>query len=278
MLVVPLRLFSQQEPAVTQFWNTYLYSNPATAGLFNRVAVNGLFRSQWVSVTGAPIDAFVNGSKRINTIHGGAGLSYLYDNIGYNQSSTVTASYAFHFQLAPGKRLSIGIAGGIKQLSSTNKWIPPVTMNDVALPHDSHVAAFDANFGLAYTDSNFRAGVSMTNLNSPRIKSGASTLTIGRDLWAFAEYDFHFRKLVLTPRIGGITDFNALTFSASLMATINNRFWFGGNYMYENSVGAMIGIDLYAKYRIGYSYDYTVNKLSPYSKGTPEIVLAFMLK
>lgn len=274
----PSILFSQQEPATTQFWNTYLYSNPATAGLFNRISVSTLFQNQWAGVTGAPADIFANGSARINAIRGGAGLSYLYDQTGHNKSSTLTASYAFHFQLAHGRRLSIGIAGGIKQIRLQSKWIPPVTMYDPALPHGGTKAAFDANFGLAYADSNFRAGVSMTNLNAPMVRSGIIAYSIARYVWAFAEYDFHLRKVTLTPRIGGITDFNQLTFSASVMAMINNRFWFGANYMYQNSVGLMIGCDFYGKYRIGYSYDYTINKLNTYSQGTHEVVLAFILK
>jgi type IX secretion system PorP/SprF family membrane protein len=275
--------FSQQAINTTQFWNTNLHNNPAVAGLQYKHAAHALYRNQWDGVNGAPNALFVNYAARVDRIHGAAGVSYTYDVIGFNRQHEVLGHYAFHLPVGERNIFSGGISGGILDFSTKAGWTPPNTMNDPMLPESSSNTEFTMNAGIAFHAPRWNAGFSCSYLNAPtiRLKSIAGSevsYTAARHYWLFADYTFDLGEHIhLRPQVQLLTDAVKHGHNASVMVLVKN-FWGGINFSFEQYAGLMVGYDFYGKYRVGYSYDYTTNQLSSVSRGTHEIVLAYLLR
>lgn len=270
----------QQEPAITQFWNTYASTNPATTGLFYKHAANAHYRNQWDGVNGAPNSLNVNYGMRLDAIQSGVGIIYRHDAIGFNRQNNFLANYAYHLKLKE-TVLSFGVAGGVEFLRIKNDaFITPTPVDDPSIPTgDSKDAVFTSNIGIAFHSEVLNAGISCTQLNAPKSLLDAASYYAVRHYWMFLEYRHEFTdNLSIQPRIQIVTDGVKSTYMASLMAVLYKNCWFGVNYSVDQYIGGMLGYDFFGKYRIGYGYDYTTNKLSNVSQGTHEIVLSYLIK
>lgn len=279
LLISNLIGHAQQEPATSFFWHTQFLGNPAFTGIDSRHEANALYRNQWDKVNGAPNTVLVNYTARVQKLHGGAGVSYIHDAIGFNREHQVLTHYAFHQKLKEKYVLSAGISLGWMRMYINPNWIAPTTLNDPLLPGKSHEDIFQLNAGLAFIAENWRIGLGATQLNSGnRTSNGAYNPTIHSRL--FGEYRFNLKEnLKLIPRVQFITDFVKSSDSWSL-GLYSNKLWGGISYsglFGSNYIGAMLGYDFYGKYRLGYTFEYSTNKFSSISKGTHEIVLSFSL-
>jgi len=54
-------------------------------------------------------------------------------------------------------------------------------------------------------------------------------------------------------------------------------YWLGINFRPGESLGGYLGITYNDRWRLGYSYDYTINSLSAISNGSHEVMLGFVL-
>jgi len=274
-----INLFAQQEISFTQFWNSYLHTNPATTGLFYKHAANAHYRNQWDKVNGAPNTLHVNYAAKVGSIHGGAGISCLYETIGFHRINTGLVHYAYHCEL--GKTiLSFGVSAGIERLSINKEWIPPTTLDDPSLPASSYSKLqFTSNVGIVFHREKWNIGISCTHLNAPSIMFETVKYNTARHFWLFADYNYDYSEnLSFKPQIQVVTDAVKFKLSSSLMVTCYKKIWTGINFSPNNYLGAMLGFDFNRRYRLGYGYDYTINQLSSVSKGTHEIVLSYLLK
>ncbi|MDH4472673.1 MAG: PorP/SprF family type IX secretion system membrane protein [Fluviicola sp.] len=272
--------FGQQEPAITQFWSTYASTNPATTGLFYKHAANAHYRNQWDGVNGAPNTLNLNYGMRLEKIKSGVGIVYRHDAIGFNRQHKFLANYAYHLKLKE-TVLSFGVAGGVEFFRIKNDFfITPTPVDDPSIPTPSSKdAAFTSNIGIAFHSNVLNAGISCTQLNAPTFLLSGSTYSASRHYCMFLEHHHEFTdNLSIQPRIQIVADNVKSTYMASIMTVLYQKLWFGVNYSVDNYIGGMIGYDFYGRYRIGYGYDYTTNKLSNVSKGTHEIVLSYLIK
>ncbi|HLP53775.1 MAG TPA: PorP/SprF family type IX secretion system membrane protein [Fluviicola sp.] len=273
--------FSQQEPVTSQFWNSYLHTNPATAGLFYKHAANAHYRNQWVGVNGAPVTLNVNYAMRWEKIRSGLGMTYQYDEIGFNRTNKALVNYAYHLKLGE-TALSFGAAGGLDFLTISHpEFIGSTSANDPLIPSGDtkYSPQFTSNVGIAFHSNFLNAGISCTQLNEPTFKKNTTEYNAARHYWLFLEYNHDFSdNFSIQPRIQIVTDEVKATYMASIMTTLYQKLWFGVNYSVDNYIGGMIGYDFFGKYRVGYGYDYTTNKLNNVSQGTHEIVLSYLIK
>lgn len=276
---------AQQDAAVSMFWNTYIHTNPAVTGLFNQHEANVLYRNQWDGVNGAPNSIYGNYGARIDKIHGGLGASYSFDAIGFNRQHSAMVNYAFHLPFSDSSVLSFGISAGMLHFSTDPDWVPPGTGLDPTLPGASSATGFDANFGVVYHRKQWNVGMSATHLTSPSLRlesaldSGA-TVSYNSVVHSsiFGDYTVDLGgRLVSTSRVQAMTDFIKYTFAVSEMVTWNKMIWGGINFRSGDALGFMAGYDFRERFRLGYNYDVTLNKLSAISRGSHEAVLSFFI-
>lgn len=165
-----------QDPELSQYYSSPLYTNPAFAGLSggNRVALN--YRNQWQGAFNSYAAAFDANLPRINS---GLGVLVFSDQIGQGviQTNSALLSYAFHTKINYDWTMSFGMQAGIQQRQvDWNKLIFADALNPIngaigaskeKAPGNSTVLYPDFNTGaIAYSDNAF-VGLAVHNLNRP---------------------------------------------------------------------------------------------------------------
>lgn len=270
------QLNAQQEPIFTQLDNTIHFFNPASSGLNYRIQSTALGRYQWSGVSGAPNTQFVNYSMKLKPLHGGIGINYLHETIGFSEYNRVKLNYAFHLAEFQGGQLSIGLSAGINNLKITPTWTPPTTVIDPALPTGSNDTRFTSDLGLMYKNDKLSVGLSVTQLNQARYSSGY------RDALHVHFYgDYLFKMSTawkLKPQMIVTSDLVKISALLNFITTFKDKYHFGAGFRSTESVNLMAGWDILGRYRIRYSYDLGISSINSSSSGSHEICVGFLLK
>ena len=273
------RIQAQQEPQLTMYWNNHSLYNPAVSGLFNKHLGVICGRNQWVEFPGNPKTATALYDLKLNPIHGGLGINYIYDQFGFVKNNRINLNYAFHLGFNEGRVLSFGISGGIHSMTIDGSHFIAIDdpANDPAIPKGEVTETkFNSNFRLFYKTGHWKIGLSTTQINKPVFKE--LNINKARHYWLSCTYKYDIGKafdiqpgvLVKADLISTQVDFNTLL-------TYKKWYWAGITYRTGDALAFMGGVDIKGKYRVGYSYDYTLSSLANHSKGSHEIILAVML-
>jgi type IX secretion system PorP/SprF family membrane protein len=300
VLVFALSSNAQQDFLTTQFWNTNSHINPATSGLeYDHFGVV-IYRRQWDNVNEAPEDIIANystvlgrhlRSEPLKSRHG-LGATFNQSSIGFTRSTQLNLNYNYQITLGTRKgaaqRLSIGVSAGLIQLKMEPEWVPPTTLNDASLPTVFSDLQPNFNAGIAYKGKSLFAGIGITHVSATPFTSSDPLNPVrydnARHYYAMGAYSFilgEAGKFELKPQAIVRTDAVKTSGDINLLASYTiaekQRIWIGAGYRTSDAIAFMAGWDIFKRYRIGYSYDYSVNKLSSISYGSHEIVLGFML-
>lgn len=275
--------FAQQDPATTLFWNSFSLRNPAATGLFNKhfAALNG--RLQWDEVDGAPRTASAIYDLKWDQIHGGIGINYEIDKIGFNTQHQFNLNYAYHFSLSETKKISIGTSIQYLQFAMNPDWYPPQTSFDNSLPTAYRSSAIDMNLGMMYKTDKLLLGLSTSHLLTSTIKYSNynNILTyyrLARLYYANCSYRFDLSEnFQLVPSILLQSDIVKASGNFNLRAIYKKQYWIGTSYRTSDCISFMGGVDFKQKYRICYAYDFTIGKLSSVSQGSHEVGIALMI-
>lgn len=271
--------FAQQDPATTLFWNSFSLRNPAATGLFNKhfAALNG--RLQWDEVDGAPRTASAIYDLKWDQIHGGIGINYEIDKIGFNTQHLLNLNYGYHFSLSETKKLSLGTSIHFLQFAMNPVWYPPQTYNDNSLPPAFRANSVDMNLGAMYKSDKLLLGLSVNHILASRVLfSNSSVYQLARHYYANCSYRFDLSEnFQLVPSILLQSDIVKASGNFNLRAIYKKQYWIGTSYRTSDCISFMGGVDLKQKYRICYAYDFTIGKLSSVSQGSHEVGIALMI-
>lgn len=273
--------FAQQEPRTSFFWNNYMHTNPAMTGAHYKHHANAQWRNQWIKINGAPTTLWANYAIRLDSVHHAVGVSYEYDAIGMQKSHSALMTYAYHIPIN-NLVISLGVSAGLNSINFENSWSPPEISNSFGVSINQNMV--QADFGLALRSEKWNVGISATQLTGPMYKGNAYTPAI--HYWMFGDYTFKLgAKWKLTPRFQIYTDAKKTSSLVAVVASLNDRLWFGSSFATPQlsgfAVGPMLGYNFLGKYRIGYTYEFWTNRSSlgtVNNNGTHEIVLSLQLK
>lgn len=282
VLVISLNinyLNAQQDPLFSQFTNIKNHINPATSGLNYKYQACVMARDQWEGVNGAPNSQLANYSMKLDKIHGGIGVNYLHDKIGFSQSSTIKMNYSYQLKFENERILSFGLAAGVMFYEFKPKWISPTASPDSSLTQGINDAGFTSDFGIAYSTGRLNLGISITNQFKTRYSSNNNSYQSVRHYYFFADYTFGSEEgLQFKPELLTRTDFVKINTQINLLGVYNGKYTVGVGIRQTDAIIAIVGWDIKKKFRVGYAYDYSINKLSSVSRGSHELVLGFYLK
>ncbi len=290
-----------QDPGFSQFYANPIYLNPAFTGTTElpRAVVN--YRNQWPQ-KGATYTTYSLSydqlSKKMNT---GFGFQVYHDKELNNIINTTSAafSYSYHLKFNHASFMTLGLQAGvvlkqfnvsslifpseINQLSGVATGISAVEYSDEQkLYNDFAVGAVGQHNDLFW-------GASVHHLNQPNesmiegdlkgklpMKVTIHAGTRSRKL----HHGLLSREFTLSPNViyqqqGSFKQLNLGIYM------IEKSFLFGG--WYRNNIDirpdALIALIGFAreKFQFGYSFDFTLSKLSNYSHGSHEISLTFFI-
>jgi len=273
-------LHSQQEPHLTQFWNSYSFINPATCAIEFKHHGALQYRNQWDGVNGAPISLSGNYNYELNRNHG-IGINYMSETIGFTKVNVgvLNYNYRFHFSDSLKHFLSIGVGIGIGTNSFDNS-----SSSFQAIPGNGPIKYNTTypklNVGLAYRWKNLFIAISSTQITEAYLARSTSGCAFrpARHYYFMTSYDFQIApNFSLKPQVLMLTDAIKLSTDVNLLATLYKNYSIGLTYRANDAIAIIGQVDILGKFRIGYSYDVTTSKLNGISKGSHEIVLGFKL-
>jgi len=157
---------AQQDAQYTQYMYNTIAVNPAYTGSRGVLSINGLHRSQWVGLDGAPTTQTINFhtpvSERI-----GVGLSIVNDRIGNgtNQDTYFDAVASYTVNTSRTGKLSFGIKAGGHSLNIDFNQLQNYSNEANTVGLSNIDKKFSPNFGagIYYHTDAFYAGLSVPN-------------------------------------------------------------------------------------------------------------------
>lgn len=283
-----LTAFGQQEIQFTQFMNNKLFYNPGVAGSSGAICLNGVYRTQWVGFTNAPVTQNLNAEIPIEFIRGALIVNLTNDQIGFFQDITAGIGYAYTLDFGIGT-LGLGFEVDFRNKSVTSgEWLPPDNLSDPALAgFNKSAISPDVNFGAYFQATNWYAGVSSTRLLAAQTdvenyaKDGVTSIKGVRHYILMGGYDWEIpnTSLMLRPAAMIKTDLLASPqVDLNVSALYNNKIWAGVSYRLQDAVAIMAGYYILPDLRLSYSYDLTTSSLRNASYGSHEIMLNYCFK
>lgn len=262
---------AQQEPQFTHFNRNILLVNPASAGLqYDLVA--GLFvRDQWTGLNGAPFTMGFSGASKIAAINSGVGLTYYYDEIGFEKNNVIQLNYAYHLPIGIG-HIGLGISPKIHHKNiDLSAWTTPNT--PVINPVETNDLVVDMGLGAFWKSEYLQVGLSVTNL----IESNYTNAHVQgvRHYYAYGQYDIDFGpSFTLSPAVFGKSDMASSQLDVLLTGTYQNTYWLQSGYRTSDIVTVGGGARIIDKFEVGYAYDFPTNQIN---HGSHEIVLRLVV-
>lgn len=290
-LLLPLCTMAQYKPQYTQYIFNGLVINPAYAGSKDVLHINAFYRTQWTGLEGAPTtQSFsVDGVNKSNRI--GLGAQVINDRIGAQRRTSASLNGAVKLNVSESGVLSFGVAAGVAQYKVDNSKLTTTDPDDQAIDNiDANKINPDLKVGLYFHTDRFFLGASATDLIGG---SKDMTLDPERSYFLTAGYVFDLGEyLKFKPSFLMKENFNGPTnIDVNAFLLIQNRVWLGGTYrtaanIFKNdfkevdlsskgAVSAIGEVFLSPKFRLGYSYDFTLTQLNNYS--THELSLGVLL-
>ncbi len=276
-------LIAQQDPMYSMYIFDKMLINPAFSGSSNWAVTTAKYRQQYMGLNGHPVTQTINFHTPIQKKHLGFGLKIVNDKIAVTSNLNAAANVSYHLNFAKGK-LSFGVEAGVYNRKIDYQKLVVLSPGDNALPTSSISSLVpDAAWGFYYQRKQMYMGFSQYHL----IKSKFNTKTITPGLGHLATQmnfivgkvydltkDISIEPSVLIkyqPVVRPQLDLNATVYYKDMVGV-------GLQYRTGDALVGFLKVNITENIRVAYAYDYTISKLSGYSKGAHEIIVSYGIK
>lgn len=300
LLLKAENLLAQQNAQFSQYVFNGLYINPAYAGYKEEMYLQAFVRSQWTGIKGAPQTISVSIDEAVKDESLGLGAIITKDKLGAQSILRGSANFAYRIKLDRTETniLAFGLGLGIIQSGINGNQLDAIETDDTRIP-----VGFVSNIipeiraGVHYSNEKFFIGFSADNLMSKSISVFDSYnmlyMKMNPHFYVTAGYAYDLNQdIVFKPSFLLKDDLKGPTsLDLNLSFLIRQRLWMGLMYrslvkLYPkqnlqkdlSSLNAMGFISEYfvrKNLRIGYSYDYSLNKLGKYDYGSHELSIGY---
>lgn len=306
---------AQQKPQYTQYVFNNLLLNPAVSGIENYTDLKAGYRNQWTGLAGAPVTSYLtvttpignkfldgdatgspisgpeNPSSRLYTQnymaaepHHGIGLMIVSDQAGPISQTNIDATYAYHLGLAPKLNLAVGVMAGLNHVSLNTSMITTEVAYDPAISNGINSQwEPDLGVGAWLYSSNYYVGASIQQL-LPQSLYFSTNNAYNKTQTVPQYFITSGVKLFLTEDIAVLPSFlvkiinpEPISYDINTKLSFQDKFWVGASYRSDNTVAALVGLNISSLINVGYSYDFTTSALRTVSTGTHEIVISVLL-
>ena len=315
-------LIAQQKPWYSQYILNDFILNPALAGIENYWDIKGSYRNQWLGLSGAPVTMYITAqgplgnteienetsttvhpnfnprgydywrNYSVSPSHGGIGFTVINDLAGPIRNFSAKLTYAYHIKLSSGTAISLGISGGIQEVSlnSQNLYFGIQYPIDPSVYGNGNLNKIkpDLDAGLWYYSGKYFLGISAQELIPQSLyfggqNSALSTLSQGQlipHIFLQGGYKVYLNEdLYLLPSMTlKLISPNPLGIDFNLKAQYHDYLWFGGSVRNQQEYALMAGFNTNNGLNIGYSYDFGTSPLYTVNKGTHEILIGILLR
>ena len=294
---------AQQEPQFTQHMLDKLAYNPGYAGSSGSMCAMLMYRNQWLGLKlDSPVAGIDAGSTPTNFmfsfdspvkfLHGGIGLQFNADAIGYHKNMSGAFAYAFRMYWGPGN-LAAGVEANFNsitfnsdQLVGSDDLSGSILDNNTSSSDPALNTSADADFlfdmsvGIFYqVPGTYYVGLSAKNLLAS--KSDNLNYQNVRSLYLMGGYDFVMPmnpSFKLKPSVLLKTaNFSVFQADVGCLLDYRNTFWGGLNYRVFDAISIIAGVN-WQKLKFSVAYDFTTSKLGTFKPGRSMGSLEFYLQ
>lgn len=262
--------------------------NPALAGLHQQTVLGASYRSMWSGIEGSPVTALVYGSTFLQKANIGIG-GYLYSDVtGPTSRRGIQTSYAYHIPLQNGAQFSVGLEARFQQFAIDKARLIDALQNDPVMGGAANRFKGDAGLGIAYTNSNWQLGASVSQLIQSKLDFYSGNLVRSQEARLYRHFYLHGsyqwqvdENTRIIPNFLVIYLPNAPTeLQAGARVEHRELFWWGLSLRARQSWMLSAGVKVQKKMTIGYSFDIYSTPLSVFEQGpnAHEILLRYQLR
>lgn len=271
--------------------------NPAYTGSSGALSFSLLYNNQWmgldlqaptatVQAGVTPTNILASFDMPVTWLHGGIGLTFNSEQIGYHNNTTINLDYAFRIYWGRGN-LAAGVEMNLYNFSFDTKNLVGISdltgdpVNPVGQAGDpvvngQMVSEFmvDVSTGLYYqVPSEYYVGLSVKNLLASH--SDQLAFSNARTLYLIGGYEYTFPynpAFKLKPSLMAKTaNFSTVQAEAALLLDYENFFWAGLGYRLADAFTFLAGVNWnFANLnwlRVGVAYDLTTSTLGGFKSG-----------
>lgn len=288
-----------QDPSFSQYYGNPLYLNPALTGskICPRLTLN--YRNQWPSIPGTFVNYSASYDQYIDPISGGVGLMVISEDIanGLVKSTQASGMYAFRTDLTKKMTMTVGFqATYIQNKLNWDKLIfedqllglpgiggaLPATNEPIPDRLTASMIDFSSGIVFAYQERIY-AGIAAHHLTQPD-----NSFYNNGDSRLYMKVTAHAGALIGINTYGSQVDVEDLSIAPNIFYQQQDRFrqlnlgmylniypfvigaWYRHAFENPDAVIALVGF-MTQKFKVGYSYDYTVSRLTNATGGAHEI-------
>lgn len=270
---------AQGDPNFRQNQLNILQLNPAQAGAGVHSEIVCYASNQWVNMPGAPKTYLT--SANFNVLKNfGLAATVMGDQYGPVNMTKGEVNLAYHLQLNQKWKLGVGLKMGVSNTTVNLGELITIDPND---PYMNGILRtginWNAGFGGLLYSKKFYLGYSMPNVSK--------TSFLNHDMTMFI--DTKFGNIVY---LGGTIPLNSsvelrpnmvyrqikgtpLNLEANAIFSFKKMMDFGVSYRYQNSVGAIAGLQIKEYLYLGYAFSYPVNQLNRVTTQSHEVALRY---
>tara|TARA_R110002051_G_scaffold229291_3_gene291302 strand:- start:3300 stop:4295 length:996 start_codon:yes stop_codon:yes gene_type:complete len=274
--------YAQREPQYTQYMYNIGSFNPAYVGSVENTEIAAAYRTQWLSVPGAPRTIRFGVNLPFTNKKNGLGLNIINDELGPSTQTYFDIAYSFQVKVSDNTKLSFGVDAGGALLNVDYSKGSFEIINEPLLNTNSFNNFYPTvGAGLFLYGENWYTGVSVPNFLTDVVYNDDVSVFI-EDKPQFnliGGYVFNisdglkFKPAFLLNYLEGLP----LNANISTNFLISDVVTLGASYRFDNAVSGMAGIQISNSTFLGYSYDYSTNGFSGYNDGSHEVILKFFL-
>lgn len=283
LLLMASKCQAQQAPAFTQYYYNPLIVNSAYAGTNDGLNINFVSRDQWIGVAGRPKSRAFTIDSPFRSRKMAVGVSVMTDDIGPSHSTTIAADFAYRIYLTRGTRMAFGLKASHSSYVARLSGLKHTDPSDQNFSNDIRFNGM-ANFGFStyVWNERFYGGLSVPRIVQNDV-DGTTDYLQGREkrhYYAYGGYVHHvnsqfiFKPTLMIRYVWGAPV--GVELSPNLL--INEKIWVGMNYRLRESLGLTTTFHISEEFRVGYSYDFIMNGLAPYTGGSHEFMIGYLIK
>jgi type IX secretion system PorP/SprF family membrane protein len=272
-------LNAQQQAHLTQYFDNYLYANPAYAGSSGMLNVSGIHREQWVGFEGAPRTSILGFNMPLKYESVGIGANVIRDEIGPTSNMQLQLSASYRLKFNEKNYLSFGLNAGFGLMSSiTSSLISTIENDPSKLTNQQNRFMPNMGAGLLYKRERLFVGFS-----APKLFQSSLDGT-----------DNNLEKRHFFTQIGGVINLDEawklrpstqlifisgapINLDLSLTTIYQERFIFGTMYRLQSAFGIFVQYQINDKFRVSLASDFSTQAIRSYNYGTYELGLAYDL-
>jgi len=279
--VIPMVSLAQQDEQSSMYIFNPLLFNPAYAGSKNDIQAVAVARSQWIGMKGAPQSQFLSVHSPIKFRNMALGLHLSNDKIGARARTSAYLDYAYTVQLGNDRKLNFGISAGGDQISVDYSKLYALDPTDPQYLASLSQFKFNGGGGVYYHSKRFYAGFSIPRMVQAKLYEGSVLLSgayVKRHYFLTAGYVIPLNSVIdlKTSFLLKMVQNAPVTVDLNANVFFYKKFWFGGMYRYNESVGLNAAYQLKESLMFGYSFDFPINGLSTVRNfGSHEVMLSY---